>query len=309
MIKRLGVDENGLGPIMGPLIITGVETEIKNNQNKKTQYNIKDSKEIFRRKQKDFKTIEKIFFRYFRTNFKTVRDVFSKSMLKDEIERICPIGPEKICFSNKISLPVWIKEEGDEKSLRNEIDLSSLGLCFGELKRTLFMIVCPNILSKYIERFGSKFSANSFFMVRLGLKSPAEEVICGKSGYKKSYEREISLAIEDETDKSLNLKIVMESGEESVYEIMNNGETIKRFHFIKDADQKFPEVALASIIGKYIREISMLSITKFIEPSSQKPISGYGRKNAFEEISRKIIEKSKYEFSKEIPKSCIVRER
>jgi ribonuclease HII len=308
MIKRLGIDENGLGPIMGPLIITGVETE-KTNKDKNNQHNIKDSKKIFRRKQEDFKTLEKIFLRYSKTNFKTISDVFSKSMLKDEIERICPIGPDKICFSNKISLPVWIKEEGNEDLLQNGTDLNLPGLHFGEVKRAIFMVVCPNILSKYIERFGSKFSANSFFMVRLGLKSSAEEVICGKSGYKKSYEREISLAIEDERDKSLNLKIVMESEKESIYEIMNNGEIIKRFYFIKDADQKFPEVALASIIGKYIREISMFSITKFIEPNSQKPISGYGRKNAFEEISRKIIEKSKYEFSKEIPKTCIIRER
>lgn len=308
MIKKLGIDENGLGPIMGPLIITGVETETKNNQNKSTQYNIKDSKEIFKRKQEDFKTIEKIFLRYFKMDFKTVQDVFSKSILKDEIERICPIGPDKICFSDKVALPVWIKEE-NENSSQKEIDLAQLGLCPDEIKRALFIIVCPNLLSKYIEKLGSKFSANSFFMVRLGLKSSAEEVICGKSGYKKSYEREISLAIRDEGDKLLSLKIVRESEEESVYEILNNDETIKMFRFVKDADRKFPEVALASIIGKYIREISMLSITKFIEPSSQKPISGYGRKNTFEEISSKIIEKSKEEFSKEIPKICIIRER
>ncbi|MGB9677976.1 MAG: hypothetical protein ACPLZ9_05085, partial [Candidatus Ratteibacteria bacterium] len=50
-----GIDENGFGPILGPLVITGVLT----SENIKIPETIKDSK-IFYRKRNDFKKIEEI---------------------------------------------------------------------------------------------------------------------------------------------------------------------------------------------------------------------------------------------------------
>jgi len=60
-----------------------------------------------------------------------------------------------------------------------------------------YAILCPGLLSKYVRIMGSKFSANSYFMLKMALLSSSEKVICGKSGFKKSYKNEIEKALQD----------------------------------------------------------------------------------------------------------------
>jgi ribonuclease HII len=157
---------------------------------------------------------------------------------------------------------------------------------------------------------GSKFSANSYFMLKMALLSSSEKVICGKSGFKKSYKNEIEKALQDLNINYKKIKTEKERNEESVYEILieNEGKekTLKKIYFIKDADEKFYEVALASKIGKYIREICMLALTKFLDEKSIFPISGYGKKENLKKIAESIIQKA---YSKEIkiPQECIER--
>jgi len=345
-----GIDENGLGPYLGPLIITSVETQenkndrkeenireksfingenfIKNRKDTENRGKIKDSKAIFSRRKEDYEKIEKIFFSIFGKSGEinsdeiqpdTVFQVFAKSEFSKEIIEMCPISPEKICFS-KITIPLWVKNEnstqneskkGEIKSNQegNEIEEEQEKIASKKLK-VRYAILCPGLLSKYIKIMGSKFSVNSYFMVKMALLSSSEKVICGKSGFKKSYKNEIEKALQDLKINYRKIKIEKEENEESIYEILEEREgkerTLKKIYFIKDADEKFHEVALASQIGKYIREICMLSLTKFLDEKSTFPISGYGKKENMKKIAESIIQMA-YSQKIKIPQECIER--
>jgi ribonuclease HII len=339
-----GIDENGLGPYLGPLIITSVETQENKNDRKeenireksfisgenftKNRGKIKDSKAIFSRRKEDYEKIEKIFFSIFGKSGEinsdeiqpdTVFQVFAKSEFSKEIIEMCPISPEKICFS-KINIPLWMKnenstqnesEKGEIKSNQegNEIEEEQEKIASKKLK-VRYAILCPGLLSKYIKIMGSKFSVNSYFMVKMALLSSSEKVICGKSGFKKSYKNEIEKALQDLKINYRKIKTEKEENEESIYEILEEREgkekTLKKIYFIKDADKKFYEVALASQIGKYIREICMLSLTKFLDEKSTFPISGYGKKENMKKIAESIIQKA-YNQGIKIPQECIER--
>jgi ribonuclease HII len=147
-------------------------------------------------------------------------------------------------------------------------------------------------------------------MVKMALLSSSEKVICGKSGFKKSYKNEIERALQDLKINYRKIKTEKEENEESIYEILEESEgkerTLKKIYFIKDADEKFYEVALASQIGKYIREICMLSLTKFLDEKSTFPISGYGKKENMKKIAESIIQMA-YSQKIKIPQECIER--
>jgi ribonuclease HII len=246
--------------------------------------------------------------------------VFTKSEFSKEIIELCPISPEKICFT-KINIPVWMKNENStqNESKKEEIKSNQEG---NEIKqeegeeiasrklKVRYAILCPGLLSKYIKIMGSKFSVNSYFMVKMALLSSLEKVICGKSGFKKSYKNEIKKALQDLKINYRKIKTEKEEKEESIYEILEEIEgkerTLKKIYFIKDADEKFHEVALASQIGKYIREICMLSLTKFLDEKSTFPISGYGKKENMKKIAESIIQMA-YSQKIKIPQECIER--
>jgi ribonuclease HII len=346
-----GIDENGLGPYLGPLIITSVETQenkndrkeenireksfingenfTKNRKDTENRGKIKDSKAIFSRRKEDYEKIEKIFFSIFGKSEEinsdeippnTIFEVFAKSEFSKEIIEMCPISPEKICFS-KITIPLWMKNENStqNESKKEEIKSNQKG---NEIKqeegeeiasrklKVRYAILCPGLLSKYIKIMGSKFSVNSYFMVKMALLSSSEKVICGKSGFKKSYKNEIERALQDLKINYRKIKTEKEENEESIYEILEEREgkerTLKKIYFIKDADEKFHEVALASQIGKYIREICMLSLTKFLDEKSTFPISGYGKKENMKKIAESIIQMA-YSQKIKIPQECIER--
>jgi ribonuclease HII len=336
-----GIDENGLGPYLGPLIITSVETQENKKENDQEEKNsneksliendrkIKDSKAIFSRRKEDYEKIEKIFFSIFgksgKINFDetqpdTVFQVFAKSEFSKEIIEMCPISPEKICFT-KINIPVWMKNENStqNESKKEERKSNQEGnkimqeegeeITSKKLK-VRYAILCPGLLSKYIKIMSSKFSVNSYFMVKMALLSSSEKVICGKSGFKKSYKNEIEKALQDLKINYRKIKTEKEEKEESIYEILEEIEgkerTLKKIYFIKDADEKFHEVALASQIGKYIREICMLSLTKFLDEKSTFPISGYGKKENMKKIAESIIQMA-YSQKIKIPQECIER--
>jgi ribonuclease HII len=346
-----GIDENGLGPYLGPLIITSVETQenkndrkeentgeksfinwenfTKNRKDTENRGKIKDSKAIFSRRKEDYEKIEKIFFSIFGKSGEinsdeippnTIFEVFAKSEFSKEIIEMCPISPEKICFT-KINIPVWMKNENStqNESKKEEIKSNQEGnkikqeegeeIASKKLK-VRYAILCPGLLSKYIKIMGSKFSVNSYFMAKMALLSSSEKVICGKSGFKKSYKNEIERALQDLKINYRKIKTEKEENEESIYEILEENEgkekTLKKIYFIKDADEKFHEVALASQIGKYIREICMLSLTKFLDEKSTFPISGYGKKENMKKIAESIIQMA-YSQKIKIPQECIER--
>lgn len=265
-----GIDENGLGPFLGPLVVTAYETEGPEDVLEASRV-IKDSKMIFSRRPSDFALIEKLFVTTF-GQVEDLHDLFRRSRMAEEIKRICPLSPEKICFP-RMKIPQWSDVSAKARDDARE--------------SVRFIIACPKLLRAKIEEFGSKFRANAFFMCILALESRSEDIVCGKSGYQKSYVRELKEATRyigaDE-----RIKVLEETSDVSSYELEKTG---KRVSFVKDADTRFPHVAKASVIGKYIRELCMLALTRFASAESVFPESGYGKREPMMELVIKMMAK------------------
>lgn len=294
-----GIDENGLGPFLGPLVITAYERECEEKNEEKNTDIIKDSKQIFSRKRNDFENIEEFFLKELGKT-QNLHEIFERSVFRNWIEKVCPISPKTLCFSD-IKIPQWSNHSEnlkDDAIIKDNTD-----------KNIRFAIICPHILKLKIQELGSKFSANAYFLCYMALTSKAEKIICGKSGFKKRYELEIMKAMQDLEIKA-ELEKIQESNDISSYRVQNEDMT-KQILFVKDADSKFKEVSFASIIGKYIRELCMLSITKFLNPEEKFPISGYGKKNEMKdtvfEILKKIQSNHRVEDINKIKDFCIER--
>jgi ribonuclease HII len=97
--------------------------------------------------------------------------------------------------------------------------------------------------------------------------------------------------------------VLGEAHERSSYYFPNVGE----LSFVRDADSADPLVMLASLVGKYLRELLMARVARFYPSArdTEAPPSGYHDPvtQAFVERSALVRRRAK------IPNTCFVRDR
>ena len=94
-----------------------------------------------------------------------------------------------------------------------------------------------------------------------------------------------------------------ESRNESTYHLQDLG----RLRFVLDGDRIHPPVGLASMFGKYVRELFMRSLNAFFRHRfpGQEPVSGYG-----DPLTGRLIRRARPLLESEsIPETCFLRER
>ncbi len=276
-----GIDENGFGPILGPLIITGVLT----TENIKIPVYIKDSK-VFYRNKNDFKKLEEIAIIVFYL-----------------IENRLPLSPyqifQKFTFTNCV-----FKENICEKNIPTHFvntDLEKIKDKYREIfkeknkiKRVIVKNICPHFLNDFINKKKSKFLLNLFNFFEIMKEAESYKYIkffCGKIGATIYYKDYLKYFFPD-----YQVEIVKENEQLSQYTLSKN-DIFFEVGFYRDVENISQVACLSSIIGKYIREIIMLSLKRSL--NIEENISGYRDKR-----TKKIIEK--IDFSK-YRKNCIIR--
>ena len=254
-----GVDENGLGPKAGPLVITGVVVRGKPEK-------FEESKKFF--SPGEWRKLEEVTLPILRKFYEveTLLDIFQNSLFSSEVNQICPVKPSDFCFS-RIKLPFW-----SAKAESSPFDAFVV-----ELK---FAVLCPGILSVKVGEEGSKYKVDAKVMFEVAKLLSAKKVVCGKAGFTKSY-------IFDS-----EIEVLKEGGEESIYKVGD-----KTISFVKKADEKFFPVAVASLVGKYIRELCMLSLSQNF--GFDFVVSGYPSGKGTYELIGKMKEK--------LPEECCER--
>lgn len=277
-----GIDENGFGPILGPLVVSGIIAE----KGIKIPSFIKDSKLIYRSK-KDFLKIEKIaivlFFIFKRRFPKSPFEIF------EEFTSFNCIFKENFCLKN---MPLEFKNEISDKIIDEFLELIKIGT---ELKEIKINVVCPFFLNKFLTQGNSKFILNlkNFCeIIRDFIKFKNVEFFCGKIGSLTFYKNYLYYFF-----PQFQIKIYKETLNFSGYKLFDENYDFKIF-FVKDVEKVSPVACLSSLIGKYIREIMMESIRKSL--GIKEEISGYRDKKTLN-----IIEH--FNFS-QIRKECIIRE-
>lgn len=225
-MRVAGFDENGLGPRLGPLVVTGVLVEISDESENLLHHHsgsIDDSKRIFKR----------------------VPASYAKG--------------ESVALAILASAGLWVK---DTEGLRNSLGLpADLPLpearlpiwCRGEslpdtgvrVSGIRIRTIPPTIINQ-----SNKFSLTASAMIEMGKELlPFDLCVLGKIGGRKFYKPFLWDAFGD------GVSVLREEQAESSYLACGS-----EWRFLRDADASCLPVAMASVVGKYIRELAMLEL-------------------------------------------------
>jgi ribonuclease HII len=272
----VGVDENGLGPLLGPLVTTAVTLEVARYQPDRhgdigRELGIDDSKATAGFGQMGMAEGLALAV-YERLWGHTARDVDAlfEGLLLDRPSALrghCPSRSEAQCWSVQPALPCL----GGDPAHGHEI-LRRLAARGVRLVHVRSALACTGTLNRLLRAGQSRVEVDLELMERLVLdarqKSGADvRAICGMVGGIRNY-----------PDKMRHLRTEQLSqrraqGGTLAFDVSGLG----HLRFEIDADARHLPVALASMIGKYVRELWMERQNRFYrghEPTLEE-VSGY----------------------------------
>jgi ribonuclease HII len=285
----VGIDENGLGPRLGPLIATAVAIEVDTYSQEPYRLlgqslGVDDSKAAsgFGRMAR----VEGIALAVLeRLHGSPPRDA-------DQLLRLvgwrygaglalsCPPESRAQCWSVPVALPVFGGRIDQGRHVLAELSTARI-----QVKDVRSAVICAALINAEVERLGSKFLLDLTLFERLLLEARAllpsdMEAYCGKVGGMDRY---------SEYFRHLTGYTVESQGRaRSSYRIAALG----RVTFEVDADAGHLPVALASMVGKYVREVQMERQNRYylqLDPSLER-VSGYRDKktSAFVAVTRPL---------------------
>ncbi|MFO0661848.1 MAG: hypothetical protein U0165_18745 [Polyangiaceae bacterium] len=294
---RIGIDENGLGPQLGPMVVTGVVASVSDGASAKIDAELlDDSKKLVAHG--DIELAEA----WARTLLPSATDPRSliESISLDDRETLEAPCPDKLstqCWG--LDRMSFHASKEVLKRVQKRVDqLRAKGFAITGVKSVL---VCPSRLHDQIVGTRSIYHADLFAMERLLSSFRAErdeeiDAICGKVGGLGKYLPHLRLLTAPAT-------IEQEERRCATYRIAGLG----RVSFVQDADASEPLVAIASLVGKYVREITMGTITSFYRQRdpSLADVSGY-----HDPVTRKfVLATAPIRENEKIPNRCFLRPR
>lgn len=265
---RLGLDENGLGPRLGPMIVTAAWAHVDERgarflSRKLPQalsQDLNDSKALVSCRDV---SIAEAWARGIATQAsgvtpQTPNELLALLCLEDQqsLKRDCPSSTVSQCWGHQ--------HEGftasDEQMSRVSKHLQSLSQRGVDVRGVRAEVVCTGRLNRLKGEGVHRFMADLHAMERLILHFRAESTeplvaTCGKVGGIGKYapffgplQGRLHVALE-------------ESQAQSCYRFPELGE----LRFVRDADASDPLVMLASLVGKYVRELLMHRIAHYYE--------------------------------------------
>ncbi|HTV24944.1 MAG TPA: hypothetical protein VMG12_39900 [Polyangiaceae bacterium] len=285
---RVGVDENGLGARLGPLVVTAVladvdpagQATLARPPRGKIREDLGDSKRLVSHADS---TLGEAWARVLTGDrWETPRALFEHLSLEpsDSLTRHCP---------SHVSGQCWGAEGeafGSSGELRARIagHVQKLSLRGVSVRAVRVASTCTQRLNLARAGGGNRFISDLHAMeaLLLSLREHAGRdltAVCGKVGGMTDYDRFFG-----PLSGRLHTTLVM-SKKKSGYYFPGLGE----IYFVQDADARDPLVMLASLVGKYVRELLMARITRFHGAASEaERVSGYHdpKTNAWVESTR-----------------------
>jgi len=273
---RIGADENGLGARLGPLVVTAVLARVdeagaltlRRRLPKRIRRDIGDSKQLI--SHADFRLGEAWARALVDGASASPAELFARLSLESAelLREPCPEQALAQCWG----FAGAAFDAPDELVARvsgHREELARRGI---EIVGVRTSVVCTKRLNTARERGHNRFVSDLHAMERLIIalrKSAGKDVhaVCGKVGGMNEYSKFFG-------PLSGFLHAIMEQGRaRSGYRFPGVGEV----HFVRDADAEDALVMLASLVGKWVREILMKSIAHHYEPDAppeERP-SGY----------------------------------
>jgi ribonuclease HII len=269
----VGIDENGLGPRLGPLVVTGVRLRLRGDpppvERLRAETGLDDSKKVFspaRRGRGEALALGVI----------AAAGLGLPERYGRLLERIAlpsPFPPKGACggaaaarlgrcvpLGDGPALPRWAAAPAGLSE-----PLGRLGVA---IDRVASIVLCPGALNDAIDAGRSKLDIDLALFEAVGEALAAEaggaEVVCGKVGGTNRYRCRFTRWPAEGTS------VEVESRARSAYRVPGIGRVV----FERDADAGHSAVAIASVVGKYVRELWMDGLAKASGWSGEAP-SGY----------------------------------
>jgi ribonuclease HII len=259
-IFRIGVDENGLGARLGPLVVTAVlasVTEqgarvISRRPPKRLASDLGDSKQLV--SHKDVALGEAWARALVGPGASAPKDLFATLSLEadEDLRAPCPRHVEAQCWSP--AKDNFVAEAEDIERIRGHLSWWAARGVTVETVRC--KVVCTKRLNDDKGAGRNRFISDLHAMEHLLLdlrRTAGDDVlaVCGKVGGMADYSKFFG-------PLSMRLHSILAQGAAlSAYQFPGLGEV----RFVRDADAKDSLVMLASIVGKYVRELLMARIS------------------------------------------------
>lgn len=311
MRHRIGIDENGLGPRLGPLVVTGVLAELGPGGHESTERRLRggraerlgDSKalvahgdvalgEAWARALAEAGAIP--------GGGASVEALVGGLSLDppEELRRPCPRGLEAQCWGEDADA----FEAGPALLAAVRSDLRALERSGIRVVAVRSVIVCTKRLDDALDAGRSRMTVDLHAMERLvlGLRAIAGSdvlAVCGKVGALTKYPPAFG---------PLGGRLCTTLREErshSAYAMPGVGE----LRFVQDADGSDRLVELASLVGKYLREVLMGRIVSFYRAhdASLPIVSGYHDPKTLQFVDGTSARRAELG----VPRSCFERRK
>jgi ribonuclease HII len=302
---RIGADENGLGARLGPLVVTGVLARVTATGNatlarrlpKKIRADLGDSKALVSHGNV---ALGEAWARALAgQRLASPAPLFDALSLEgaSALREPCPSHVEHQCW-RPAAESFTAEDEMVERVAGHVRWLSTRGV---EITGVRTSVLCTKVLNEARSQGKNRFVSDLHAMERLVLalrEQAGDDVlaVCGKVGGMNDYSRFFG-------PLSMRLHAVLAQGRKSSdYRFPGIGE----LRFVRDADAKDPLVMLASLVGKYVRELLMGRIAAFYEHGSEvSSPSGYHDPATARFVDATALVRKK----RRIPDSCFERER
>jgi ribonuclease HII len=272
---RVGVDENGLGARLGPLVVTAVSADVDAGGHAvlarlprgKIREDLGDSKRLVSHGDV---TLGEAWARMLTGDrAPTPRALFEHVSLEtpESLQKDCPSHISQQCWG----FDGEVFESSPELCVRLGGHLTKLRQRGVYVRDVLVATTCTQRLNRAKQNGHNRFVSDLHAMERLLLalrqRSGRDIVaVCGKVGGMTDYDRFFG-----PLSGHLRTALVV-SRKKSGYHFPGLGE----INFVQDADARDPLVMLASLVGKYVRELLMARIARFHGPASEdRKVSGY----------------------------------
>ena len=302
---RVGVDENGLGARLGPLVVTAVLARVSERGRRTLSRKLPRAIRADLDDSKRLMSHTDIALGEAWARALVGRPVASPSQLFEQLSLEGSSTLKKRCESHVQSQcwrdhdEVFVAELAHVSRLtEHRALLAERGV---ELLSVQSSVVCTKHLNDVKQRGTNRFVADLHAMESLLLQARADaggeiEAVCGKVGGIAEYSKFFG-------PLSGRLHAVLgESRARSGYRFPGLGE----IHFVRDADATDPLVSLSSLVGKYVRELFMSRIGRRYadQESSDRRPSGYHDPVTTGFVQRSALVRRK----QSIPDHCFERE-
>ncbi len=294
-----GIDENGLGPKLGPLVVTGVLLEAPDYDPRVLRRRlgaalrrlpggagrgVADSKEIlgFDRMAAGEPVVLGLLAAALGTVPATFRDLFRRLALlpESDLQSECPPGAFPMCWLPELELPLW-SETQDSAAWRDALARGGAAAAAALAQAGVHLLdvavgtSCPGWFNRDLGagRFRNKlhleFALIEAILARFRARSGARlQAYCGRLGGTRTAYPEFFERLRDDRCDGPFLQ------DRCVTYVFDG---LGDLSFVDDAESAHPPVALASMVGKYVREAFMERLNRFFRADAPdlRPTSGY----------------------------------